>query len=170
MSREIKFRGIGKSTLQFVYGNLIQTGTDTFILASDCSIGDWEPEYHSSGMGCGLEDRNIRDRYDAMQHGWDCAVERFTENLPEFIEVIPETVGQFTEMLDENDKELSAGDKGNFLLKGLGEGPAEVRYFDGGFWLVVEGQSQPLPLHEYEYRADITFTITGTIHDHLLKP
>jgi hypothetical protein len=27
-------------------------------------------------MGCGLEDRNIHDRYDAMHHGWECALER----------------------------------------------------------------------------------------------
>ncbi|NTG00053.1 hypothetical protein G6L30_07955 [Agrobacterium rhizogenes] len=37
---------------------------------------DGEPEYHYSGMGCGLEDRNIHNRYDAMHHGWDCALER----------------------------------------------------------------------------------------------
>ena len=37
---------------------------------------DNEPEYHQVGMGCGLEDRCITDRYDAMEHGWDCAMER----------------------------------------------------------------------------------------------
>lgn len=37
---------------------------------------DGEPTYHITGMGCGLEDRNITDRYDAMQHGWECAMER----------------------------------------------------------------------------------------------
>ncbi|NTG48629.1 hypothetical protein G6M04_14645 [Agrobacterium rhizogenes] len=37
---------------------------------------DGELEYHHSGMGCGLEDRNIHDRYDAMHHGWECALER----------------------------------------------------------------------------------------------
>lgn len=42
--------------------------------ASKCLEG--EPEYHYEGMGCGLEDRNITDRYDAMHHGWDCAMER----------------------------------------------------------------------------------------------
>lgn len=45
----------------------------------------WEdmgwPEYHSQGMGCGLEDRGIRDRYAAMQHGWDKCEERFAEML-----------------------------------------------------------------------------------------
>jgi len=41
------------------------------------------PEYHYSGMGCGLEDRGIHDRYDAMFHGWECAVERCMEAIPD---------------------------------------------------------------------------------------
>ncbi|QKJ88062.1 hypothetical protein PMPD1_3132 [Paramixta manurensis] len=44
---------------------------------------DNEPQYHAEGMGCGLEDRNITDRYDAMRHGWDEAMERV------YAEVIP---------------------------------------------------------------------------------
>ena len=43
---------------------------------------DW-PEYHYEAMGCGLEDRGITDRYEAMQHGWDCAMERCAEQLPD---------------------------------------------------------------------------------------
>lgn len=37
---------------------------------------DGEPEYHDQGMGCGLEDRNITDRYQAMEFGWEQAMER----------------------------------------------------------------------------------------------
>lgn len=41
-----------------------------------------EPEYHMQGMGCGLEDRGTTDRYEAMEHGWDCAMERvYGENI-----------------------------------------------------------------------------------------
>lgn len=41
-----------------------------------------EPEYHDQGMGCGLEDRGITDRYDAMSHGWEQAMERvYSENI-----------------------------------------------------------------------------------------
>ncbi|MEL4885691.1 hypothetical protein N6P31_01175 [Pectobacterium betavasculorum] len=44
---------------------------------------DNEPQYHESGMGCGLEDRNITDRYEAMRHGWDSAMERvYGEVIP----------------------------------------------------------------------------------------
>lgn len=43
---------------------------------------DW-PDYHQQAMGCGLEDRGIRDRYEAMQYGWDQAIEHVAERLPE---------------------------------------------------------------------------------------
>lgn len=39
--------------------------------------------YHHSGMGCGIEDRGITDRYEACEHGWDCAMERVAECIPE---------------------------------------------------------------------------------------
>ncbi|HCB0298905.1 TPA: hypothetical protein MYM36_005521, partial [Klebsiella pneumoniae] len=42
-----------------------------------------EPQYHDEGMGCGLEDRGITDRYDACRYGWDEAMERI------YGEVIP---------------------------------------------------------------------------------
>lgn len=43
---------------------------------------DGEPEYHDQGMGCGLEDRGITDRYEAMSHGWEQAMERvYGENI-----------------------------------------------------------------------------------------
>lgn len=39
--------------------------------------------YHHSGMGCGIEDRGITDRYEACEHGWDCAMDRVVECIPE---------------------------------------------------------------------------------------
>lgn len=44
---------------------------------------DNEPQYHDEGMGCGLEDRGITDRYDACRYGWNEAMERI------YGEVIP---------------------------------------------------------------------------------
>lgn len=50
---------------------------------------DNEPQYHDEGMGCGLEDRGITDRYEAMRHGWDEAMDRiYSEVIPD---AIPET-------------------------------------------------------------------------------
>ena len=39
------------------------------------------PEYHSFGMGCGLEDRGITDRYAAMKYGWEEALDLMAEEL-----------------------------------------------------------------------------------------
>ena len=39
--------------------------------------------YSSSGMGCGLEDRGITDRYEACAHGWEHAIEQIKEIMPE---------------------------------------------------------------------------------------
>lgn len=42
-----------------------------------------EPQYHPEGMGCGLEDRGITDRYAAMEYGWNEAMERvYGEVIP----------------------------------------------------------------------------------------
>ncbi len=57
------------------------------IVASLCA--DAEPfvfeeyPYHCEAMGCGLEDRNITDRYEAMAYGWERAMERAAEAIPD---------------------------------------------------------------------------------------
>jgi hypothetical protein len=56
----------------------------------DLKDRDNEPEYHSQGMGCGLEDHNITDRYQAMYYGWEKAIERMYE-------LIDNTVGNPTD-------------------------------------------------------------------------
>jgi hypothetical protein len=44
------------------------------------------PDFHDEAMGCGLEDRGIRDRYEAMRYGWDQAMERVGERIAGFLE------------------------------------------------------------------------------------
>ncbi len=44
------------------------------------AFDDW-PEYHEHAMGCGLEDRGITDRYEAMRYGWEEALERAWEAI-----------------------------------------------------------------------------------------
>jgi len=39
------------------------------------------PEYHAEGLGCGLEDRGITNRYEAMAYGFDRGVEAAMENV-----------------------------------------------------------------------------------------
>lgn len=37
------------------------------------------PDYNDQAMGCGLEDKGITDRYEAMRYGWDEAIDRYGE-------------------------------------------------------------------------------------------
>jgi len=39
-------------------------------------------QYNSQAEGCGLEDRGITDRYEAMAHGWERHKDAVTELLP----------------------------------------------------------------------------------------
>jgi hypothetical protein len=56
-----------------------------------CNRGN-EPEYHDCGMGCGLEDRGITDRYEAMYHGWESAMGRvYSEVIPDAMPETPAT-------------------------------------------------------------------------------
>lgn len=43
---------------------------------------EW-PEYNAQAMGCGLEDRCIMNRYEAMAYGWNEAIDRARERVPE---------------------------------------------------------------------------------------
>ena len=55
--------------------------------AGECLDG--EPEYHEEGMGCGLEDHNITDRYEAMAFGWERASDRiYGEHINEAADII----------------------------------------------------------------------------------
>ena len=49
------------------------------------------PEFSERGMGCGLEDRGITDRYDAMRYGWDEAIDAVAERI-KFYNCTPLTV------------------------------------------------------------------------------
>ncbi|MGI4849811.1 MAG: hypothetical protein ACRYGK_16990 [Janthinobacterium lividum] len=48
-------------------------------------VFDDYPEYHAQAVGCGLEDRDITGRYQAMQHGWDQASELIAERIDGFL-------------------------------------------------------------------------------------
>ncbi|MGH6191224.1 hypothetical protein ACRFNZ_28655 [Klebsiella quasipneumoniae] len=76
--REQKFLKLAKAFNQLAAENMEMKQ----IIDSVTNL-DNEPQYHDEGMGCGLEDRGITDRYDACRYGWDEAMERI------YGEVIP---------------------------------------------------------------------------------
>lgn len=83
--REQKFLRLAKAFKQLAAENValaLENVAMKQIVDSVTNL-DNEPQYHDEGMGCGLEDRGITDRYDACRYGWDEAMERI------YGEVIP---------------------------------------------------------------------------------
>lgn len=48
-------------------------------------LGIHWPELHSNALGCGVEDRNIHDRYEAAEYGWQDGVDRAAGCVPDEI-------------------------------------------------------------------------------------
>jgi len=46
------------------------------------AIDEAQNDYSYEGMGCYLEDRNITDRYQAMEYGFNKAIDMVRERLP----------------------------------------------------------------------------------------
>lgn len=59
-----------------------------------------QPEYHSMGMGCGVEDRGYqRDGYSACAYGWESAMERvYSEVIPDALPETPATDAYLAEV------------------------------------------------------------------------
>ncbi|HCT5194022.1 TPA: hypothetical protein OTZ41_001040 [Raoultella ornithinolytica] len=83
--REQKFLKLAKAYQQLTAENValaLENVAMKQIVDSVTNL-DNEPQYHAEGMGCGLEDRGITDRYDACRYGWDEAMERvYGEVIP----------------------------------------------------------------------------------------
>ena len=76
--REQKFLKLAKA-----YQQLAAENVEMKQIIDSVTNLDNEPQYHDEGMGCGLEDRGITDRYDACRYGWDEAMERvYGEVIP----------------------------------------------------------------------------------------
>lgn len=76
--RETKVMALAKAFKQLAAENVAMKQIVDYVTNLDN-----EPQYHDEGMGCGLEDRGITDRYDACRYGWDEAMERvYGEVIP----------------------------------------------------------------------------------------
>lgn len=103
-----------------------------------------EPQYHAEGMGCGLEDRGITDRYDACRYGWDEAMERiYGEVIPCAEEIaFPETSAFLAEVrasaLDEFAIAQDEQAKKYYELSPGCSGQNECQFAAGQAWYFAE--------------------------------
>lgn len=145
MEREIKFRGLrsdgkGWVTGSVVYPNRLVKGV--FIL-EDCSFADFYPDAVEG------EPLDEQDHHGIM--------------LGRFIEVIPETIGQFTGLTDKNGKEIYEGDNVMSFKKNYEDNPSinTVEFLLGCFKLVCTGKSD-ITIFQYSPKH---LEIIGNIHE-----
>jgi hypothetical protein len=172
--RQIKFRGKRKDIGVWVYGNLIVTRSNRcYILEKEYETECSEPEYNHVAMGCGLEDNGITDRYDAMLYGWNEAICRYKDNLPDYIEVISETVGQLTTFCDQKGNEIYRDDIIKYNRYGqTKESPVVWDNSTATYWVDDETLpdllfKQQKKMEEWNFGKGI-YEIVGNIHDNKL--
>ena len=142
--RTIKFRGIGKRTGTWIYGNLIQLG-GAYIISPIYDKYEVVPD-HSTEYALGFHE----DEFDVIE---------------------PDSLGQFAGLLDKNGKEIYEGDYIEVRKNGFG---GVVTWHPHGYFYIKElykfkydEEADCLPLGEFIYdtKCEATITIVDNMHD-----
>lgn len=139
MKREIKFRGKKIDTQQWVYGGF---------------------HLHEKVQLCGLS----LTKEDAEKNKVHLIVsDKMADwNMPKDIEahtIIPDTIGQFTGVVDKNGKEIYEDD-----ILTQGEKNYMVSFRNGGFWIINHYGTAAYQLCKGEI-DEFEFEVIGNIHD-----
>lgn len=148
--REIKFRGKSINTDEWIYGNLIHTISHHDNGMPEMYFKQWEEEIY-----------------------FIQPIMTIGDEMAELIEVIPETVGQYTGLKDKNGKEIYEGD---IILyedwEMAYEGGGNDSFINKGIIEYVESnccfnatERQTVDLADVLYEGNEDLEVIGNIHD-----
>ena len=152
--REIIFRGKRVDNGEWVYGQLI---------SKKCVRDNGMPDRYFDWVECNYS------------YIYEDNIENNIEEYPtKFVEVIPETIGQFTGLYDKDKKPIYEGDIIDIHQTINGYNQFVIEYKDYGFGAKYYNQKENKAIRWYEYDLDELFDVNesekeieviGNIHD-----
>lgn len=101
--------------------------------------------YYPEGMGCGIEDCGITDRYEACEYGWNEAIEAVVEVINNMNDVPDINAGEWIPVSERlpNEQEFKTHYRRNhyaaeFIVTINGATKSTTLYFKNGFWFDEE--------------------------------
>ncbi len=86
----------------------------------------------------------------------------FNDMYDRTLYVDEETIGQFTDILDKNGKEIWEGDIVHFVNPGLGYDLISPVIFEHGDFCMMKNKNYLIPMGNF---SDVVFEVIGNIHD-----